>query len=87
MRLGRSFGTSGGSNWLNVRKLYELRLAERKSGWVIARLPTLDAGRGLHAGKLTRTMAFAKQPEELPYVMGPVCEAFEKQMGNAGAEA
>ena len=27
------------------------------------------------------------KPEELPYVMGLVRQAFEKQMGNAGAEA
>ena len=27
------------------------------------------------------------QPEELPYVMGLVRQAFEKQMGNAAAEA
>ena len=35
--------------WLNLQKLYELRLAERKNGPAIARLPTLDAGSGLHA--------------------------------------
>ena len=45
---GALFGTSG-EFWLNLQKLYELRLAERKSGRAIARLPTLDAGRGLHA--------------------------------------
>ncbi len=43
LRLGRFFGTSG-EFWLNLQKLYELRLAERKSGLAIARLPTLDAG-------------------------------------------
>ncbi|WP_420449264.1 HigA family addiction module antitoxin [Candidatus Palauibacter sp.] len=48
LRLGRFFGTSG-EFWLNLQKLYELRHAERKSGLAIARLPTLDAGRGLHA--------------------------------------
>ena len=48
LRLGRFFGTSG-EFWRNRQKLYELRLAERKSGPAIARLPTLDAGRGLHA--------------------------------------
>ena len=48
LRLGRFFGTSG-EFWLNLQKLYELRLAERKSGPAIARLPTLDADRGLHA--------------------------------------
>ena len=60
LRLGRFFGTSG-EFWLNRQKLYELRLAERKSGAeersgraerksgpAIARLPTLNAGRGLH---------------------------------------
>ena len=48
LRLGRFFGTSG-EFWLNLQKLYELRLAERKCGTAIARLPTLEAGRNLHA--------------------------------------
>ena len=48
LRLGRFFSTSG-EFWRNRQKLYEHRLAERKSGPAIARLPTLDAGRGLHA--------------------------------------
>ena len=48
LRLGRFFGTSG-EFWLNLQKLYELRLAERKNGPAIARLPTLDVGSGLHA--------------------------------------
>ena len=30
LRLGRFFGTSG-EFWLNLQKLYELRLAERKT--------------------------------------------------------
>ena len=48
LRLGRFFGTSG-EFWLNLQKLYELRLAEQKHGTTIARLPTLDTGTGLHA--------------------------------------
>lgn len=48
LRLGRFFGTSG-EFWLNLQKLYELRLAEQKHGAKIARLPTLDAGTDLHA--------------------------------------
>ena len=40
LRLGRYFGTSG-EFWLNLQKLYELRLAERKCGEEIARLPSL----------------------------------------------
>ena len=48
LRLGRFFGTSG-EFWLNLQKLYELRLAERKSGTAIARLSTLDADKSLHA--------------------------------------
>ena len=47
LRLGRFFGTSG-EFWLNLQKLYELRLAERENGAAIARLPTLDAARALH---------------------------------------
>ena len=42
LRLGRFFGTSA-EFWLNLQKLYELRLADRKSGATISRLPTLDA--------------------------------------------
>ena len=48
LRLGRFFGTSG-EFWLNLQKLYELRLAEYENGAAIARLPTLDAARALHA--------------------------------------
>ncbi len=44
LRLGRFFGTSG-EFWLNLQKLYELRLAERENGAAIARLPTLDRAR------------------------------------------
>ena len=47
LRLGRFFGTSG-EFWLNLQKLYELRLAERKSGPAIARPPTLEVDRDLH---------------------------------------
>ena len=42
LRLGRFFGTSGEFR-LTLRKLYELRLAERKNGAAIARLPSLDS--------------------------------------------
>jgi len=52
LRLGRFFGTSG-EFWLNLQKLYELRLAERENGAAIARLPTLDAARDLHAAAPT----------------------------------
>ena len=48
LRLGRFFGTSG-EFWLNLQKLYELRLAERKSGAEIARLPSLNADNRLRA--------------------------------------
>ena len=48
LRLGRFFGTSG-EFWLNLQKLYELRLAEREHGPTIARLPTLDDSRDLRA--------------------------------------
>ena len=48
LRLGRFFRTSG-ELWLNLQKLYELRLAERKNGATIARLPTLESGKELHA--------------------------------------
>ena len=48
LRLGRFFGTSG-EFWLNLQKLYELRLAERKHGAEIARLSSLDNDNRLHA--------------------------------------
>jgi len=47
LRLGHFFGTSA-EFWLNLQKLYELRLAEQKAGDAIKHLPTLD--KGLHAG-------------------------------------
>jgi addiction module HigA family antidote len=40
LRLGHFFGTSAES-WLNLQKIYELRLAEQKSGEIIRDLPTL----------------------------------------------
>lgn len=41
LRLGHFFGTSA-EFWLNLQKLYELRLAEQKAGDRIESLPTLD---------------------------------------------
>ena len=41
LRLGRFFGTTG-EFWLNLQKLYELRLAQKKNGAAITRLPALD---------------------------------------------
>ncbi len=43
LRLGHFFGTSP-DFWLNLQNLYELRLAERKVGETIRRLPTLGKG-------------------------------------------
>jgi addiction module HigA family antidote len=40
LRLAHFFGTSP-EFWLNLQKLYELRIAERKTGAAIRRLPTL----------------------------------------------
>jgi antitoxin HigA-1 len=40
LRLGHFFGTSP-EFWMNLQKLYELRLAEQKSGEMIKGLPTL----------------------------------------------
>lgn len=40
LRLGHFFGTSP-QFWLNLQSLYELRLAEEKSGKAIRRLPRL----------------------------------------------
>jgi antitoxin HigA-1 len=41
LRLARFFGTSA-EFWLNLQKLYELRIAEQKKGKEIARLPVLN---------------------------------------------
>jgi addiction module HigA family antidote len=40
LRLGHFFGTSP-EFWLNLQKIYELRLAEKKTGEIIKNLPTL----------------------------------------------
>ena len=40
LRLARFFGTSA-QFWLNLQSLYELRIAERKAGEAIRRLPKL----------------------------------------------
>ncbi|HEY0793931.1 MAG TPA: HigA family addiction module antitoxin [Chthoniobacterales bacterium] len=40
LRLSHFFGTSA-EFWLNLQSLYELRLAQKKSGKAIDRLPTL----------------------------------------------
>lgn len=40
LRLAHFFGTSG-EFWLNLQKLYELRLAEKKVGKAIKTLPSL----------------------------------------------
>ena len=47
LRLGHFFGTSP-QFWLNLQTLYELRLAEQKTGDTIRALPTLT-GRGKKA--------------------------------------
>ena len=40
LRLGHFFGTSA-EFWMNLQKLYELRIAEQESGKTIEGLPTL----------------------------------------------
>ena len=42
LRLGHYFGTSA-EFWLNLQKLYELRVAEQKAGATIRKLPQLAA--------------------------------------------
>ena len=44
LRLGHFFGTSP-EFWINLQKLYDLRLAEKIVGDTVCTLPTLDAGR------------------------------------------
>ena len=42
LRLAHFFGTSA-EFWLNLQKLYELRLAEQKVGKMVRTLPTLES--------------------------------------------
>src|SRR5437016_7374210 len=48
LRLAHFFGTSA-EFWLNLQSLYEIRLAERKSGKSIEALPTLNQHKHAHA--------------------------------------
>jgi len=48
LRLAHFFGTSP-EFWLNLQSLYELRLAEAKTGKAIKKLPTLKHLEGAHA--------------------------------------
>jgi len=48
LRLGHFFGTSP-QFWLNLQSLYEIRLAEEKSGKAIKKLPSLKPGEEVHA--------------------------------------
>ena len=49
LRLGHYFGSSA-EFWMNLQKLYELRLAEEKSGETIKDLPTLAKARKRASG-------------------------------------
>lgn len=49
LRLGHFFGTTA-DFWMNLQKLYELRVAENKSGKAIEELPTLTKGAKAQAG-------------------------------------
>ena len=48
LRLAHFFGTSA-RFWLNLQSLYELRLAEQKTGRAIKKLPTLKQVQREHA--------------------------------------
>lgn len=48
LRLGHFFGTTA-QFWLNLQSLYELRLAQKKSGKSIRALPRLNRGELVHA--------------------------------------
>lgn len=48
LRLGHFFGTTP-QFWLNLQSLYEIRLAEEKSGKAIKKLPSLKRVEGVHA--------------------------------------
>src|ERR1700678_2762996 len=48
LRLAHFFGTSA-EFWLNLQALYEIRLAQQKSGRAISSLPTLKGFEQVHA--------------------------------------
>src|SRR5438270_4352212 len=48
LRLAHFFGTSA-EFWLNLQSLYELRIAEKKAGKVIRRLPRLQRDKRIPA--------------------------------------
>jgi plasmid maintenance system antidote protein VapI len=48
LRLAHFFGTTA-EFWLNLQSLYDLRIAQKKAGKSIRRLPTLKQGQKLHA--------------------------------------
>ena len=48
LRLGHFFGTTP-QFWLNLQSLYEIRLAEEKSGKAIKKLPSLKRLEEVHA--------------------------------------
>ncbi len=48
LRLAHFFGTSA-EFWLNLQSLYEIRVAQQKSGPMIKALPTIKNFRPLHA--------------------------------------
>jgi addiction module HigA family antidote len=48
LRLAHFFGTTA-EFWLNLQSLYELRLAQKKAGKSISRLPTLKPFEEAHA--------------------------------------
>jgi len=67
LRLGHFFGTSA-DMWLNLQKLYELRLAEQKAGAEIAALPVLDRSErtALYAWELSDDDLHALEVSEPP---------------------
>ena len=48
LRLAHFFGTSA-EFWLNLQRLYEIRLAQKKAGKAIRALPTLKRSEPVHA--------------------------------------
>ncbi len=48
LRLAHFFGTTA-EFWLNLQSLYDLRIAQKKAGKSIRRLPTLRQGQRVHA--------------------------------------
>jgi antitoxin HigA-1 len=64
LRLGHFFGASA-EFWLNLQKIYELRMAEKKAGRAIEALPTFTSER-VHAWNVPNGNSFRRRKTSHP---------------------